>query len=111
MKIIKPEITPGKWEVTGELDQLRVGVTESEAPHACDGWEQVAHVVCGDYELAHYEMPARNAVAIAAVPEMLQALVFAFKYAGMKAEKGDPLPAQLMKSITDALMLAGCTIS
>lgn len=71
--MIKPNITPGHWETTGELDNLRVMVPSKEE-HACDNYTQIAHVVCGDYEFTHYKQPAANAKAIAALPDLLEAL-------------------------------------
>jgi len=53
--------TPTPWEVTGELDYIRISNRDSQNPDSCDGIRQVAHVVQGDYEIPNYEEAMANA--------------------------------------------------
>lgn len=47
-----------------------------------------------------------NADLITAAPDMYDTLVFVQKYAKMRADKGDPLPGQLVASVAAALAKA-----
>ncbi len=50
-----------------------------------------------------------NAKAIAALPDLLKALEFVTKYAGMQMSKGKPLPGQLTSAVYAAMEKAGYT--
>ncbi len=51
-----------------------------------------------------WDMPTAN--LIAAAPDMYDALVFVQKYMKMRADKGDPLPGQIIASVGAALAKA-----
>lgn len=109
-----PAITPGEWKISGELDDLRVLWMESDTPESCDGVEQIAHVVCSGWELTHYEKPAANAVAIAAIPvahkameETLESLEAIQALALPGATHIQTLCGNAIKALRSAMLAAG----
>jgi len=66
--------TKGKWEIIGQMDDLRVIVENSNNPHACDGIRQICEVRQHGYEIPDYVEAVANAKLIAAAPELLAAL-------------------------------------
>jgi len=79
--------TPTPWEVTGELDYIRISNTDSKNPDSCDGIRQVAHVVQGDYEIPNYEEAMANAQHIIHCVNTHAELLEALKECVADAEK------------------------
>jgi len=70
----KPNITPGKWEISRQVSTLVVGKTH-------DGYERSIASAGGFTRNTHDETPENeaNAKAISAVPQMIEALMTALK--------------------------------
>jgi len=65
--------TEGKWEFFKGA-QI-VGVNDSVAPEACDGFRTVCEVRFGDYEHENYIEHLANAQLITNAPQMLDMLI------------------------------------
>lgn len=66
----KLNITPGKWEVTGDLDMLRIEKRRSDG-----SWALIAEVHTEDHNPPRYEEAEANAKLIANAPQMLKELI------------------------------------
>lgn len=69
MKTKKSKITPGKWEITGKLDMLRVEKRRHDG-----SWALIAEVHTEDHNVPRYEEAEANANLIASAPKLLKAL-------------------------------------
>lgn len=96
--------TPGPWAVHrhgaivgGPFQEYTNGSSQEQIAMVC-----ILSATEGD---AVGERDA-NAHLIAAAPDLLAAVKFAMKYGAMQAQKGNPLPSQLMGALRGAIAKA-----
>lgn len=94
----RPDITPGEWDVQEGRTLLHIETANRGGGSPC-----------GEAVCSVPKSKRANASAIAALPDLLAALEFNYKYHATMADKGNPVASQLVNATKSALVKAGYT--